>query len=310
MATHRSKILILWFFMTFVLAFSQEEQQSADISEEVNSDAFQEYFFEALQQKSIENYDKAIIALIECKKLRPDNEVVDYELGLSYMGQKNFIQAQDYFENAADKDPNNKWYQDALLRCLLSQHNYHAAVPVSEKLVVVDVNYYKVLADIYIELGQQEEAKKIIDRMESEGVDLDAATRLKNKLLMRDRIQDISEEKEIELDQSNKSIPSPIAQYQKQIEIQFKKTDFGEALHFSSEAIDNFPTQPIFYLYKARSLNKLHKYSMAPEILEEGLSYILDDDQMKNNFYKEFIVAYKALGNKEKENYYQGLIKN
>lgn len=310
MVTHRSKILILWFFMTFVLAFSQEGQQSADISEEVNSDAFQEYFFDALQQKSIENYDKAIIALIECKKLRPDNEVVDYELGLSYMGQKNFIQAQDYLENAADKDPNNKWYQDALLRCLLSQHNYHAAVPVGEKLVMADVNYYKTLADIYIELGQQEEAKKIIDRMESEGVDLGAATRLKNKLLMRDRIQDISEEKESELDQSNQSVSSPIAQYQKQIEKQFEKTDFGEALHFSSEAIDNFPTQPLFYLYKARSLNKLQKYSMVPEILEEGLSYILDDDQMKNNFYKEFIVAYKALGNKEKESYYQGLIKN
>lgn len=37
-----------------------QEEESAEISLELYSDEFQEYFFEALKQKGIENYDKAI----------------------------------------------------------------------------------------------------------------------------------------------------------------------------------------------------------------------------------------------------------
>lgn len=310
MVSIRYKIVVLSLVLTVSIGFSQQQGVSADRSEQVNSDAFQEHFFEALKQKSIENYDRAIIALLECKKLQENNEVVDYELGLNYMQQTNYIQAQQHFEVATTADPSNIWYQDALLNCLIKQDNYHAAVSVAESLLSMDKDYYKVLAEIYIELGQWVQAKKIIDKMLEEGIDIGEATQLQSKL----RMQTQTEKRLASEEGATNSIPellnSPMDQYKNQIEKQLEKTDYAEALHYSSEAIDNFPTQPLFYLYKARSLNKLQNYKMAIQILEDGLSYILDPGEMENNFYKEFVVAYTALGDHQKVDYYQKKIKN
>lgn len=310
MTSNRYKILVLCLFSSISIGFSQEDGQSAELTAEVNSDAFQESFFEALKQKGIENYDRAIQALLECKKLQPDNEVVDYELGLNYMQQTNYIQAQEYFERAVSVDSKNKWYQDALLFCLLKQHNYHAAVPVAEHLLSLDTDYYKTLADIYMQLGQDAQAKKIIDKMQAQGIDLNAAAQLENRLRINTHTQVVLDMDQNQSSSSTAALNSPMDQYSAQIEKQFKKTDYAEALRYSSEAIDNFPTQPLFYLYKARSLNKLQNHKMAIQILEQGLTYILDEDQMTNNFYKEFVVAYMALGDQQKVDHYQGMIKN
>src|SRR5690554_4935782 len=212
----RCKILVLCLFLTVSVGFPQQDGLSADLSEEVNSDAFQEHFFEALKQKSIENYDRAIIALLECKKLQENNEVVDYELGLNYMQQTNYIQAQQHFEVATAADPSNIWYKDALLNCLIKQHNYHAAVSVAESLLSMDNDYYKVLAELYIELGQWAQAKKIIDKMLEEGIDIGEATQLQSKL----RMQTQTETRLASEEGATNSIPellnSPMDQYKNQ----------------------------------------------------------------------------------------------
>ena len=310
MASNRYKILVLCLCMAISIGFSQEDGQSAELTEEINADAFQEHFFEALKQKSIENYDRAILALLECKKLQADNEVVDYELGLNYMKQTNYIQAQQHFETAVSVDPSNMWYKDALLNCLLKQRNLHAAATVAENLLGMDTDYYKILADIYIELGEVSQAEKIIAKMQAEGIDVSAAAQLKTKLMMREHTKAMLSGDQAEPQLALETKSSPTDQYKEQIEKQLERTDYAEALRFSSEAIDNFPTQPLFYLYKAQSLNKLQNHSMAIQILEDGLSYILEQDDMKNNFYKEFVVAYRALGNQQKVDHYQGMIKN
>lgn len=70
--------ILLGWVITPYQACAQEEE-SAEISLELYSDEFQEYFFEALKQKGIENYDKAINLLIKCKKLQPLETAVDYD---------------------------------------------------------------------------------------------------------------------------------------------------------------------------------------------------------------------------------------
>src|SRR5690606_15006888 len=58
-------------------------------------DQFQEYFFEAMKQKSIENYDRSVEALLKCKQLNKNIPVVYYELGKNYNQLKNFGSAED-----------------------------------------------------------------------------------------------------------------------------------------------------------------------------------------------------------------------
>ena len=51
-------------------------------------DQLENNFYEAVKQRGIENYDKAILALEKCKKIQPNNAIVFFELGKNYLAQK------------------------------------------------------------------------------------------------------------------------------------------------------------------------------------------------------------------------------
>ena len=81
--------------------------QDVDVAANANSaDAFQEHFFEALKQKAIENYEKAIIELKACEKLQPNNAVVFFELGKNYKLLKNYELAISNLQKANSLEPN------------------------------------------------------------------------------------------------------------------------------------------------------------------------------------------------------------
>ena len=92
------------FFIPNVLLAQVEPEDIASVS-----DDFENYFFESLKQKGIENYDKAIEALERCKDLQPKNGVVYFELGKNYLSQKKYKDAYDNVEKATQIDPKNRW---------------------------------------------------------------------------------------------------------------------------------------------------------------------------------------------------------
>jgi hypothetical protein len=58
----------------FAVAQVQPVPEPDDIA--LNTDAFQDSFYEALKQKGIENYDRAVEALEKCQTMQPNNPVV------------------------------------------------------------------------------------------------------------------------------------------------------------------------------------------------------------------------------------------
>ena len=66
-----------------------QEEVSAEISLEKNIDEFQEHFFEALKQRGIENYEKAIVSLLKCKRIT-NSATLDFELGKNYFSLKQY----------------------------------------------------------------------------------------------------------------------------------------------------------------------------------------------------------------------------
>ena len=96
-------------------------KESAEVFLEEYSDAFQENFFEALKQKGIENYDKAINLLLECKLIDANNSVVDHELAKVYLVDKQYTTAQDYAISALLSEPDNLWYLDTLVATIQMQ---------------------------------------------------------------------------------------------------------------------------------------------------------------------------------------------
>ena len=77
-------------------------------------DRFQENFFEALKQNGIENYQRAVDALLKCEKLDNSKTVIYYELGRNYIALKNYGAAEEVLKKAVTKEPDNEWFLDQL----------------------------------------------------------------------------------------------------------------------------------------------------------------------------------------------------
>ena len=111
------KWLILFFASLFLGAMvsAQIKQDSLSDLKTLNTELqFQDNFYEALKQKGIENYTKAIDALINCSKLYPERAVVYYQLGDLYYKTKAFSRAESNLQKAILLDENNFWYKEKL----------------------------------------------------------------------------------------------------------------------------------------------------------------------------------------------------
>lgn len=82
--------------------------------------------------------------------------------------------------------------------------------------------------------------------------------------------------------------------------LQLELSKYAEALKLSDTALEIFPAQPILYLIKAASLNKLEAFTEAEEILTFGLDYVIDNKEMTADFYEQLSIAYAGLGNAQK----------
>jgi len=80
--------------------------------------------------------------------------------------------------------------------------------------------------------------------------------------------------------------------------IDLKKFDLAKKM--SSEALEVYPSQPLFYLINGVALNALNTPKEALESLDTGLDYIIDDTKMEADFYKQLSKAYTLLNNTNK----------
>ena len=75
---------------------------------------------------------------------------------------------------------------------------------------------------------------------------------------------------------------------------------FDIALEKSDDALEKYPSQPIFYLINGVALNGLNQPKKAAEILESGLDYIIENPKMEADFYNQLSKAYTLLNNTAK----------
>ena len=121
------KWLILFFLSFFLGAMASEQIKNDSIPglATTNSELqFQDKFYEALKQKGIENYTKAIDALKSCSKLYPERAVVYYLLGDLYYKTKAYSRSEINLQKAIVLDKDNFWYKEKLYQlyvhtCLL-----------------------------------------------------------------------------------------------------------------------------------------------------------------------------------------------
>lgn len=131
-------------------------------------DKFQESFFEALKQKGIENYDRAIKALQRCAELDDSEAVVYYELGKCYVMLKNFGKAEESLKKAIALKEENEWYLDALYGVYVQMDDYDKALKTVKKLILFHPDYKQDLATLYFENKKYRLALKQLDELDEE----------------------------------------------------------------------------------------------------------------------------------------------
>lgn len=132
-------------------------------------DEFQELFFEALKQEGIENYQRAVDALLKCINLKSSEAVVYYQLGKNYKNLKNFGDAEDALKKAISKEPENEWYIDELYDVYIQQNDIDKAIKTIKQLIKYHPEDYKQdLAGLYIKAKEYKNALEVLDELDKD----------------------------------------------------------------------------------------------------------------------------------------------
>ncbi len=435
----------LFFGVSMNIVFSQEiePQQDVNIDDLGNvSDEFQENFFEALKQKAITNYDKAIEALQKCIEIDPKPNYLYQELGKNYLELKLYEQAEINFDKVLKEKPNDHHVLELLFEVYFKQNKYKKSIDVVEKLVTHNSMFKEQLANLYFLEKRYDDALTVVDELNDEyGVDdyrrqmrkriasqitnpNNQIAQLKQKINENPKVEQnylnliflysqanqkpeayqtakqlLEKNPKSELvhlalykfyleenktDQAIKSMKIALKskkidteskykivndflpfldknpQYETELteiisllsgnqdnakmytelgHFYYKKDQKEQALNFyergikantndfgllkkilllqldlkryekaetgSELAIEMYPAQPIFYLVNGVSLINLEKSEKAIEILTLGIDYVIEDQKMESDFYKQISEAYLKIGDETKASEYQ-----
>lgn len=130
-------------------------------------DEFQEHFFEALKQKGIENYDRAVDALHKCLNLDSKKPVIYFELGKNYNKLKNFGAAEDHLKKAISMQPDNEWFLDELYDVYYQQDDINNAIKTIKQLVKYHPDYKEDLAALYVREEKYKQALELLDELDA-----------------------------------------------------------------------------------------------------------------------------------------------
>ncbi len=239
-----------------------------------NSDAFQEAFFEALKQKAIENYDRAIVALEKCIDIDNSDAILYYELGKNYSKLKNFGAAEDALKKAINKAPDNEWYLDELYEVYALQKDYDKAIKTVKQLVKYHPDYKEDLASLYLRTKRYKEALKIIDELDEELGLSDVRDRMRNQIYTatgnkKERIENLEER--VDKD------PNSEANYLKLIFRYSENNEKEKAFETAKKLLDINPESQLVHL----ALYKFYLDDNKPEKAIESMKIVLSSAKIK-----------------------------
>ena len=312
---HKIYILLFCFVVVFFppTLYAQNSPDESPTDDLGNvEDKFQEYFFEALKQKAIENYDRSVEALLECKALDNTIPVVYFELGKNYNELKNFGSAEEAFKEALKRDPQNEWYLDALYEFYVQQSDYSNAIKTAKQLVNYHPDYKEDLVGLYYRTKQFDEALTILDEMDAEfGISMSRDT-------MRNRIYEVTGRKEDQIKNLENRIENNPDRESNYIALIFRYSENNEqekAFETAKELLKVNPNSQVvhlalykFYLDENNTEKAIESMKIAvssPEISPNAKLRVLSDfvNFVKDNpeYESDLVEATALVGDKNDE---------
>ena len=253
-------------------------------------DGFEDFFYEAIKQKSIENYDKAIEALEKGKAIEPENPIVYFELGKNYLAQKKYKEAYDNFEKAAKMDPKNRWAWVGMYDVCYDTRDYNQAIVIVEKLVEFKEDYKEDLTSLYMNTQQFDKALELINELNAKFGKSDKRELYKADILKDAKYQ--SAEKFNLLEQIKK-FPKEESNYISLIYMYSQSNQEEKALEIAQKLEKEIPTSD----WAQVSLFKFHLNNNDGDNAVKAMNIVFPskkiDSKIKHRMLNEFLIFTK-----------------
>jgi tetratricopeptide (TPR) repeat protein len=253
-------------------------------------DGFEDFFYEAIKQKSIENYDKAIEALEKGKAIEPENPIVYFELGKNYLAQKKYKEAYDNFEQAAKMDPKNRWAWVGMYDVCYDTRDYNQAIVIVEKLVEFKEGYKEDLTSLYMNTQQYDKALELINELNAKFGKSDKRELYKADILKDAKYQ--SAEKFNLLEQIKK-FPKEESNYISLIYMYSQSNQEEKALEIARKLEKEIPTSD----WAQVSLFKFHLNNNDGDNAGKAMNLVFPskkiDSKIKHRMLNEFLIFTK-----------------
>jgi len=161
----RKHIVLLAFLLFSFGSFSHAQENPEDVA--LVDNQTEDNFYEALKQRGIENYDKAIVAIQKCLEKEPKNPAFLYELGKNQLDLKNYVDAEVSFKKAIELDNKQRWYWNGLYDVYYQTKDFQKSIPVVQKLIEFDPNMREDLVSLYMNTNQKEKALALLKEMQA-----------------------------------------------------------------------------------------------------------------------------------------------
>ncbi len=273
------------FFIPNVLLAQTEPEDVATVSDE-----FENYYYESLKQKGIENYDKAIDALEKCKNIQPENPIVFFELGKNYLSQKKYKDAYDNFEKVTKIDPKNRWAWVGMYDVCYDTRDFNQAIIIVQKLVEFKPDYREDLVSLYMNTQQFDKALDLINEL-NETVGKSEKRELYKADILRDAKYQGSEKANL-IDKIKKN-PKDEANYIALIYMYSQSNQEEKALEIAKQLEKEIPTSD----WAQVSLFKFHINNNDGDKAVKSINTVLASDKIdkkiKHRILNEFLIFSK-----------------
>jgi tetratricopeptide (TPR) repeat protein len=280
------KVLVILFFALLgntVSVLAQTEPEDIAMA----TDEYKDSFYESLKQKGIENYDKAIVSLEKCIKLKPNDAVAYFELGKNYFFLKEYQNAQSSFEKATQLDPKNKWFWLGIYDVSYETKNYPLAIETIQKIIPFDEEYKDDLISLYMITNQYDKALSLINEMNDKFGKSEDRERYKLQILSQGKYQNAEISNLI--DQIKKN-PKEESNYVNLIFLYSKSEETDEALEVIKQLAKEVPNSE----WGQVSLFKVYLDANQADKAIKSMNVILSsskiDSKIKHRTLNEFLI--------------------
>ncbi len=280
------KHIALFVFLLFSFGnqlFAQQNPEDIALVENKTED----YFYEAMKQRGIENYDKAIVAIQKCIEKEPTNAAFQYELGKNYLSLKNYVDAESAFKKAVELDNKQRWYWNGLYDVYYQTKDFQKSIPIVEKLIEFDANMKEDLVSLYMNTNQHAKAFELLNNMESSSKLTRTMEFYKLRLLETNKLAKPQKE---QLEDAIKKNPKVEQNYIDLIVFYTNLNQEEKAFEVAKQLEKEIPSSDWAHV----SLVKFHLNNNDGENASKSMFKVLENDRMdlkiKHRVFNEFLI--------------------